>query len=1401
MKRFNWKKIVSIHKEIVKRDEEKFFQIPLKDNWGERSACFEDHNVINLTGPWEIGFEHLRNTRFIDNLKLKKFEQFFLGGPMIEISEGQANPLIYREATLKIKSENIILSPAHSKWHVSPPFIKFINKYVHQEDFDDWLSEKIEFLKKDKFNTQNIINAFLEDFEFLEEKFKKINNSTSWSIFAPKGDGGKFNVNLMRDYEILHESISKGKGGLSLFENPQKVKITNSEIIPIVPLNKEQEKSVNSFLSDNKLSVVTGPPGTGKSQVVVSALLNAWAQGKTVLFSSSNNTAVDVIKERLDEFDSNTPLYIRAGSKEKNNIQDVLQTVYMMCSEPEDININEIKEEEKKLTRKIKEISKQIESGKPKQITELYQSAEKAYSEFLTAKSELFEIQKELLERKKIVFKKVNLDLDLINESVEKLERWFDDYLKSKREFQDSLNISEEKKQLFDRDFKSLKKILKKNYLDFRGLEDYQNIQTSSPENLKQLNEDLDNLLNELLLEEDLKDLEVFRSKANWDDEEDLDSAIIVLKQIKKEVDTKISLAREVEKDFSLAKAKLDKSLKKATENSLKEDVKTKPQIFKEWQDIWFDVSKDVGSWSHGLPFTKSSRNLKTLEKLESSFINDIPQKTRKSFLDKKGKIDRNKLSELVEILEDFSVNKSRFVESNEKAIDLAKEYELILNDLRDAKVSTEKIEKNFDWLDLQSCVEQNLKDTASLKKLYEKLEKSLTIQKNIKSKVDDIFSIRMANTLVKSWFRSSYGKEYENSLNKFNRECSHENAKNFQKIYRKKPFNSFLDDWKKSLELFIFLEEINKEIKSLSSNERFEKIIEGFPSNIFLKPAMEGYHDTNKLEDFITKCKKLNEDIMLYENKTKNEIIGQYNKEIRRVTKQLSEASSFLEKKKQEKVNHIITNIQSGEYKEYPANEIADAFEKFNEQVLKAELDSLNQQLAALSFNQAKNKWSKKISSDESLQESIQRLRGSLQSQRGKINEGAFSDFKKALKAIPIWISTAQSSQSIPMIPGLFDLVIIDEASQCDVTKAIPLIYRGTSLAAIGDPQQLPSIPSITTEEENSIIAQNDYEDFPGNLRHSNNNIFQASFMNLFQAAKNQIMLIEHFRSHPLIIGFSNLNIYYKRYSKALKIKKPDKYSNDYDGLSYHQVTGNCTRSSGSSSWTNVKEAREVVKIVKAIKSNKETKYMSIGVVTPFRKQKDLILEFLNEIGLVAGIIVGTAHTYQGQEKDIMIFSTVVSNGMDRSSALWMSNPPNLMNVGITRAKRKLVIVGDMDYCETNFGGEILGRLAKYCKKIDRLDQISKEQKKLFELLILHGIEPEIEHPIADMNVDFFIPKAGQGLVIEVDGQQHENERMQDESRDATLRSLNNKVLRFPARDVRETPSLVIEDILKHLQ
>jgi superfamily I DNA and/or RNA helicase len=375
-----------------------------------------------------------------------------------------------------------------------------------------------------------------------------------------------------------------------------------------------------------------------------------------------------------------------------------------------------------------------------------------------------------------------------------------------------------------------------------------------------------------------------------------------------------------------------------------------------------------------------------------------------------------------------------------------------------------------------------------------------------------------------------------------------------------------------------------------------------------------------------------------------------------------------------------------------------------------------------------------------------------------------------------------------------------MDEASQCTMTHAIPLIYRGKTFAAIGDPNQLPAIPTIKHEEENAIVNSLNYNDYPDHLRHDDNNVYLASFLNLFQATRHQILLSEHFRSHPLIIGFSNLNIYYEKYKKPLLIKDANRYSSQNDGISYVQVNGESIKPSSGGSWINSEEANAVVKVIYDLKNNLKNKSMEIGVVTPYRKQVDLIIDMLTKSGLIAGVSVGTAHLYQGQEKDIVIFSTVVSNGMDTNSALWLSKPPNLLNVAMTRARRKLIIVGDMDYCENNFSGDMLGKLAKYCKKIHKLSKISQEQKKLFELLILNGVEPEIEYPIADMHVDFCISTSGQNLVIEVDGDQHFEQKEHDASRDASLRSLGFKVFRTSARDVRETPNVVINKILENI-
>ncbi|MDA3823153.1 MAG: AAA domain-containing protein, partial [Bacteroidales bacterium] len=85
-------------------------------------------------------------------------------------------------------------------------------------------------------------------------------------------------------------------------------------LLELLPLNNEQRESINKSLSQ-PISIITGPPGTGKSQVVTNLLLNAVWQGKKVLFASKNNKAVDVVEERLNAL-ANRNIMIRAGGSD-----------------------------------------------------------------------------------------------------------------------------------------------------------------------------------------------------------------------------------------------------------------------------------------------------------------------------------------------------------------------------------------------------------------------------------------------------------------------------------------------------------------------------------------------------------------------------------------------------------------------------------------------------------------------------------------------------------------------------------------------------------------------------------------------------------------------------------------------------------------------------------------------------------------------------------------------------------------------------------------------------------------------------------------------------------------------------------------------------------------------------
>ena len=93
-------------------------------------------------------------------------------------------------------------------------------------------------------------------------------------------------------------------------------------LLEVFPMNLEQREAVENALVNN-LTVITGPPGTGKSQVVTNLLINAAWQKKRVLFASKNNKAVDVVESRVNNIGTR-PILLRLGGR--GDYQDQLVT-------------------------------------------------------------------------------------------------------------------------------------------------------------------------------------------------------------------------------------------------------------------------------------------------------------------------------------------------------------------------------------------------------------------------------------------------------------------------------------------------------------------------------------------------------------------------------------------------------------------------------------------------------------------------------------------------------------------------------------------------------------------------------------------------------------------------------------------------------------------------------------------------------------------------------------------------------------------------------------------------------------------------------------------------------------------------------------------------------------------
>lgn len=279
----------------------------------------------------------------------------------------------------------------------------------------------------------------------------------------------------------------------------------------------------------------------------------------------------------------------------------------------------------------------------------------------------------------------------------------------------------------------------------------------------------------------------------------------------------------------------------------------------------------------------------------------------------------------------------------------------------------------------------------------------------------------------------------------------------------------------------------------------------------------------------------------------------------------------------------------------------------------------------------------------------------------RAFTNENYLEQFSSFIDSFPIILSTTYSIRKNIPKDFLFDYVIIDESSQVDLVSGSLALSIAKNAIIVGDEKQLPQIVDLTIKENliNPLVKEQ-YDYFSNNILSSIGKTFNIS----------KEMLREHYRCHPKIIEFCNIRYYNGRlisYSSEehKMIEKPL--------ILYYTAPGNHMRkvTNGISKGTYNERELDVIKdeVLKNV-NLKGYNNKDIGITSPYRLQADLMSKKIDKIAS------NTIHKYQGREKKVMIFSTVLDSSYQGKKSLGFVDDAHMLNVAVSRAINQFVLV-----------------------------------------------------------------------------------------------------------------------------
>lgn len=410
------------------------------------------------------------------------------------------------------------------------------------------------------------------------------------------------------------------------------------------------------------------------------------------------------------------------------------------------------------------------------------------------------------------------------------------------------------------------------------------------------------------------------------------------------------------------------------------------------------------------------------------------------------------------------------------------------------------------------------------------------------------------------------------------------------------------------------------------------------------------------------------------------------------------------------------------------------------------------------------------------------------------------------AREAVPVWIMPlARVAESFDPRKGRFDVVIVDEASQSDVTGLLAF-YAGERVVVVGDHEQVsPSAVGQKVEDTRALIAQH-----LGGIPNAHLYDGQTSIYDLArQAFGGTIALREHFRCVPDIIDFSN----YLAYDGQIRpLRDPATAPTPHVAELVVPVYA------PPADKVNVDEARWIAALLGAMIEAPELAGKSIGAITLVGEDQAFEIQqrALEVVGAVElqrrRFAAGNPAQFQGDERDIVLLSMV-----DRPTGGRLRLRQELMfkqrfNVAASRAKDHLWLVHSLDPDRDLQSGDLRRRLIEHVRDPGALrraaESAASRAESMFERLVIEGlvaagfqVTPQVE--IGRYRIDMVISDGANQVAVECDGDRyHPAEQIPDDlARQAVLERAGWRFVRIRGTRFFRDPESTLQEVIDEIE